>query len=365
MQKKLIVAAVAGALAAPLALAQSNVTIYGIADVGVEWGSSGNGTKFRVQSGQESGSRLGFKGSEDLGGGLKANFQLEAGFSLDNGAFTNHGQGTPAPGTNVAATYDSGTLFARQAWAGVSGSFGAVNIGRMYTPIFYVAAGGDPAGLGTVATLANVWGLGSRANNAVEYVSPTMGGFGLRANYSTGEENNVNTDAKKEGQQWGLNGTWGGGPVWVGAAYQEIRGATLPSTTAEKTKNWLVAGTYDFGMVKLFAGWNDSKTSGSAGDSIKFRVWDIGATVKAGPGQVVFAYGDRKDKLGDARDNRLVGVGYDYPLSKRTNLYAFYARVSNKDGFANGVLNSATLTGLTPNLGYDPKALQLGLRHTF
>ncbi|MEW5887457.1 MAG: porin, partial [Pseudomonadota bacterium] len=74
MQKKLIVAAVAGALAAPLAIAQSNVTIYGIADVGVEWGSSGNGTKFRVQSGQESGSRLGFKGSEDLGGGLKANF---------------------------------------------------------------------------------------------------------------------------------------------------------------------------------------------------------------------------------------------------------------------------------------------------
>ena len=193
MQKKLIVAAVAGALAAPLAIAQSNVTIYGIADVGVEWGDSGFGNKFRVQSGQASGSRLGFKGSEDLGGGLKANFTLEMGFALDNGQLTTHNSQTTNSASIIktAPTTTGTVIFARQAWAGLSGNFGEVNLGRQYTPLFWVLLNSDPVGAGTGATPFNLYLLGphatppdntqstrrARSDNSITYKTPTIGGF--------------------------------------------------------------------------------------------------------------------------------------------------------------------------------------------
>lgn len=368
MQKKLIVVAVTGALAAPLAFAQSNVSIYGIADVGVEWGNSGNGSKFRVQSGQASGSRLGLKGSEALGAGLTANFILELGVAYDNGQITSHGTNTGAGysvGSNQAATTTGTVLFSRQAWAGIAGGFGAVQIGRQFTPIYKIASKADPAGLGTVATLNNLWSQGSRADNSINYTTPTWGGFTLDALYSTGVENNVNNNLEDAGREWGLNGQWSNGPLWLGVGYQERNGTSLVVSDVSETKNWLAGVSYDFGMFKLFGSYNSGKTTtDTPATTLDARVWAVGATIKAGPGVVTAVVGDRNDKLAADADGRLYGVGYNYPLSKRTDVYAFWATMRNKNSAA-FTLSSATTTGLTPTAGYDPKALQIGLRHTF
>ncbi|MEI7432128.1 MAG: porin, partial [Betaproteobacteria bacterium] len=124
MQKKIIALAVAG-LVSGVAFAQSNVTVYGIADVGVEVANAGNGTQFRVQSGQSAGSRIGFKGEEALGNGLKAEFVLEAGVNLDTGAISGHSTNIAqnAGGANIATNQNSGqsqnagsTVFSRQAY---------------------------------------------------------------------------------------------------------------------------------------------------------------------------------------------------------------------------------------------------------
>ncbi len=393
MQKKLIVAAVAGALAAPLAFAQSNVTIYGIVDVGVESGNYGAGSQFRVQSGQASGSRLGFKGTEDLGGGLKANFTLETGFALDSAEFTAHSTNRAAGTGNQGATNTQ--VFARQAWAGLSGNFGSVNFGRQYTPIFWVAITADPVSAGTVATPFNLYGFTNRFDNSVIYKTPTMGGFDASVGYSTGNEVNTTTANEKAGRAWSVNGQWTGGPAYAGVGYEERRGANLTSATsanpgtfdlttgvwtapttatspnADKTKNWVLGGSYDFGVAKLFAAWNDIEQDPVGGGTklIDARVWSLGATIKAGPGSVSVTFADRNDKLAANSDARLFGVGYNYPLSKRTDIYAYYARLTNKNnGTAAGdlTLNSATATGFAvATTDYDPRAFQLGLRHTF
>ncbi|MFZ5509017.1 MAG: porin [Pseudomonadota bacterium] len=387
MQKKLIVAAVAGALAAPLAIAQSNVTIYGIADVGVEWGDSGFGNKFRVQSGQASGSRLGFKGSEDLGGGLKANFTLEMGFALDNGQLTTHNSqtGNAQPGaagstvSNTAPTTTGTVIFARQAWAGLSGNFGEVNLGRQYTPLFWVLLNSDPVGAGTGATPFNLYLLGphtttlntqssrrARSDNSITYKTPTFGGFNAMALYSTGNENNVNNTAEDDGREWGVNATWAGGPIWVGLGYQNIDGAVGAGTQNPETKNWALGASYKFGMAKLFASYNAGKGTDNTGAEVqKANVWSIGANINAGPGYVSVTYTDLNDKLAANADARLFGIGYNYPLSKRTDVYAFWSTIRNKSN-SNYTIGSAVATNLSLSAaGEDPKALQLGIRHAF
>ncbi|PKO55512.1 MAG: porin, partial [Betaproteobacteria bacterium HGW-Betaproteobacteria-21] len=146
MQKKLIALAVAGLMSAPV-FAQSNVTIYGIVDMGYKnLGNNVNsavGNRSAIDSGQYSGSRLGFRGTEDLGNGLKASFVLETGINVDNGGFN---QGN--------------TAFARQSFVALSGGFGTVALGRQYTPQHILMSAVDPFGNGTSGEVVNIWGLG-------------------------------------------------------------------------------------------------------------------------------------------------------------------------------------------------------------
>lgn len=403
MQKKFIALAVA-ALASGAAFAQSNVTVYGVADAGFEYGDYGNGSKFRVQSGQSAGSRIGFKGEEALGNGLTALFTLEMGISLDNGQLTSHTTNTAASsaggsasvlanngGTNVV---NSNPVFQRQAFVGLkSATMGQVTFGRQYTPAFYVKAQTDTFGLGMGGTANNAWAkLGAftadRLENEVQYMTPSFGGFTAALGYSSGTEayntgvattaatNNYITDnSKKVGQTWGALGQYANGPVYVGLAYHDITGAVdaLDGNNA-KTKGWILGGSYDFKVVKAFLGYARSKTDGTiSGVTGDGDVWNIGVKAPFGAHSVGLQYSNFNDKLTADADFAVWGVGYEYAMSKRTSLYAGYAKGINKN---NGVstLNTATNTGMAitssqavngSGLGFDPSVWNFGMRHSF
>ena len=140
--KKTLLAMALSAAVAPAAFAQTNVTLYGIVDAGIEYArlSDGGGNAFRVQPGIQSCNRWGLRGTEDLGGGLKAIFTLEAGFNIDTGAFGNNGAVTNSPA--VGALEGQGA-FGRRAFVGLESGFGQIYLGRDYTPGFWVALNSD------------------------------------------------------------------------------------------------------------------------------------------------------------------------------------------------------------------------------
>ncbi|KND61296.1 Outer membrane protein (porin) [Candidatus Burkholderia verschuerenii] len=166
--------------AAQAASAQSSVTLYGVLDVFGFWNNNGGTSNISMRSGGYVGSLFGLKGSEDLGGGLKTDFTVENGFNINNGTFL----------------ADSSTMFYRQSWVGLShDKYGQLRFGRQYTPSFFSIYYADPfrldeaLGLGASAVLARdsntnaVQYLNGRQSNAIQYYSPTIGGFKLSALY--------------------------------------------------------------------------------------------------------------------------------------------------------------------------------------
>lgn len=416
MQKKLIALAVAGLAAAP-AFAQSNVTIYGLVDVGAEWASSGaggnRGSDFRIQSGQQAGSRLGFKGQEDLGNGLSAIWTLEMGLSLDNGQSTLHGaNGGDTGANNVQNVTNGSAIFQRQAFAGLkSNSLGQLTFGRQYTPFYAVKASTDPFALGLGGTLNNLMGYvpgnADRLNNFALYVSPSFAGFTFGAGYSTGQENNSNANnlggnSYEAGRTFGALAQYANGPLYVGLAYHNAR--TVPGATAgfvdvvDKAGNvigqtsssvasttgsvpradaWYLGASYDFQVVKLFANYSQGSaaknTVGTAAD-LKGRLWNVGVTVPfLGKHKVIAAYTQAYNNTAGSASNdgaKLWGLGYTYDLSKRTNLYTSYARLIKDDNSATWAagqprIDGAVAQGLTGVAGKNAQSLMVGVKHTF
>ena len=384
MQKKLIALAVAG-LVSGGAFAQSNVTVYGVVDVGVESGKySDEGSVFRVQSGQSAGSRIGFKGEEALGNGLSAIFQLESGFQADTGDQT-HGS-AKNDGTNNN-TY--GSLFGRQAFAGLkSNTLGQVTIGRQYSVGYSVLSQADAFALGQGGglqnTLANaaVPGYATRMDNAIVYVSPSFAGFNAAAAYSSGYDNSLAKGAeavdassatKKVGRAWALQGTYANGPLFVSAAYTQVNvdASTLdvtPALTAsndDKAKNWAVGATYDFGVAKAFAAFTQGKLEGQAEQ--KTRGYSAGVRVPFGAHTVIGQYAKLQDRTTDNSDFSTIALGYEYSLSKRTTAYASYAKGKNDSGAEYGLVGAATGVANTDSVvaGFDPHVVQVGVRHAF
>lgn len=385
MQKKLIALAVAG-LVSGGAFAQSNVTVYGVADVGVEFANADNdaGRQFRVQSGQSAGSRIGFKGEEALGNGLTAIFQMEMGVALDNGTSTVHStNGGDATGEGVKSAGNGQNIFQRQAYAGLkSATLGQVTIGRQYTPFYTVKAKTDAFALGLGGTFNNLMayipGNADRLNNTIAYVSPNFSGFSFGGAYSTGAENNTkNTDSgvdlsQKAGRAWGLLGQYENGPIYVGVSYHDTYGtaatADLPAGATEqaRSKAFLVGGTYDFGVAKAFANYAQGKQTqdGVSGDLTKGRLYNVGVRVPFGVHTVIGSYTAAKDRLDTANKASQWGLGYEYAFSKRTVAYASYARIDNK-GDSDLIVNGAISQGLTTAAGKNPDSYMFGVRHAF
>ncbi|MBQ5939770.1 MULTISPECIES: porin [unclassified Massilia] len=314
------------------AMAQTNVSIYGIVDAGLVRESGGEaGPVTNISSGVASGSRLGFKGKEDLGGGLAAVFQLESGFNIDTGA---SGQG--------------GALFGRQAFVGLSGKFGAVTLGRQYTPYYKTLRDiGDPFGAVSLAGRSgNLFVTNTRANNMVEYVSPAFAGVRVDLAYAAGE---VAGDSSRSRQMGGSVG-YAGGPLTIQLAHHRVNNATATDTT----RNTLLSGNYKFKPVTVYASYAVNKGPGPA-DSKDMLA---GVAVPFGANKLLFSHVRHDDKTAAGRDASQWGIAYHVYLSKRTDLYAAYAVINNRNGAAFKVGNAT-------DSGSGDKAFNLGVRHNF
>lgn len=329
MKKSLLALATLGAFAGA-ANAQTNVTIYGIVDAGLvrEFGNGPDTTK--LTSGVRNGSRLGFKGTEDLGGGLSAIFQLENGFNTDTGTM---GQG--------------GLLFGRQAFVGLSSkSFGAVTAGRQYSPQFTSLDSVDPFGTGMAGATTNIFSTVVRINNSLKYTSANYSGFTGEVVYGLGEVAGNNSASRQVAV--GLN--YGNGPIAVTFAHNNANNAT----DTNKTKLSLLGGTYDFGVVKAHAAFQKEDDD----LALDARVLMVGASAPLGSGSLLASFIRRDDRRFTNNDADQLALGYVYNLSKRTNLYTAIARIKN-DRAAAFTVGNATEAGSTN------KAFNIGVQHRF
>ena len=343
MKKSLVALAVLAASGA--AMAQSSVTLFGIVDAayGVGKGSISNKTQLK-NSGYNS-SRLGFRGVEDLGGGLKAGFHIEAGANTDDGT------GSASSAVNQAQTAANvgtqGLTFNRRSVVTLSGSMGELILGRDYTPQFWSETVYDAFGTNGVGTYIGAFKGGTtgvRSSNGIGWKSPSVGGVALWAQSWMGE--NAST-AAKVGNGNGFRITFDQGKF--SAAYADSSLTTGAGTT-NKTSN--LGASYDLGVAKLMAQSNTTKLTGAA--DIKGR--NIGALVPMAGGtfRVSQAQTDQAGKIA-----KQTSVGFVNPLSKRTDLYATYARVSNSGGSA-VALNGASTAANASSTGYE-----FGVKHSF
>ncbi|SBP87344.1 porin [Thiomonas delicata] len=384
MKKSLLALAVFGAFSGA-AFAQSNVQLYGIIDVGVTHytGLKPAGTPAAGQttsstglsSGVQSASRIGVKGTEDLGGGLNAFFDAETGFCA---AGTNQdGTTTQTAGNQTYCT--GGGFMQRQAFVGLAGNFGTLSLGRQYTPPFTNEANMDPFGFGLTGDIANLSLVGRyglyRANQAAAYVTPDMGGFKGTVAYSfaPGNAGTVPTASgpgSNVSRAISLNGQYGNGPITAGLNYTQVTNVYQNPTTFVndgKLKGWQLYGAYDFGVAKVSGIYEDAKQDYYSGDQ---KFWMLGATVPVGPGAILVSYSQLKNSLvaqgstaPEAGTAKQYALGYTYSLSKRTNLYTSYAHISNDVGTAFAVGSSTdSFAGV---LGQGSSGFALGIRHQF
>ena len=380
MQKKLIALAVAAAASTGAFAQSSNVQIYGVVDYGYTIRHDRNQaakdagiskTNSAFNSGQAAGSRIGFKGVEDLGNGLKAVFVLERGFALDTGSDINTGD-------NVSG-------FNRQAYVGLSGSYGTVVGGLVYTPYYTLVSGLDPFADGTVGTYHNVKGDINglfnpvRVNNTVAYVSPSWSGFNFTAAYSNNAlaDDSATRNAAND-NVYALAGNYVA-PDWnAGLSYHYIA-AGKEAGVARGLKgvhNITLGGAYDFKAVKVsaFVSYDkaNAKTEGffpNNKKSLSQTNFMLGAVAPFGKhavkGSVNYSY-NSKNQYGKAWQ---FAVGYDYNFSKRTNFYAAYSyinadKANNNRLGRNAFVGDATNSGGVGNTGYR-QGFQVGIKHSF
>ncbi|MBI3524844.1 MAG: porin [Betaproteobacteria bacterium] len=345
-QNKLIALAIAGIVSNGV-FAQSNATIFGVVDLSVESGkySDSAGTLTRMASGGNLVSRIGFRGSEDMGGGLSANFLLEAQPSPDNGAQAITSQ-----------------FWNRSATVGLSStSWGSVNLGRQYTPWFSAVSDVDPFyGAGLATYYAMVFG-DTRMNNSIRWDSPSMNGLSAAVMFGLGQDGDATgiegttATTKKLGKEGGVKLSYANGPIRANYGYDTQTTAVSPDVDTKRNQ---LNGSYDFKVVKLGLNWNSNKKSDNTLDD---RAWSVTVVVPVfGTDLFKSGYTRLHDKVTANKDARLIAIGYEHPLSKRTNLYANYAKINN-DQAASKTLNG----GVAVVQGFDPSALQVGIRHLF
>jgi len=339
MKKSLIALAIASAVSAPAFAATSNVDIYGKLNFSVNFlidqADSANDVQFTSNS-----SRIGFKGSEDLGGGLSAIWQIENGVDIDEG---------------------SGTWASRNTFVGLKGDWGTVLGGKHDTPLKLVGRAVDLFGDG-IADSRNVMGGGSdtRANNVVAYISPNFSGFNVIAAYSTDLSAGSSAPDADAGDVYNLNATYSNGPLYLGLAYGDGDG----HESLGLGSHWRAAAGYTFGNFKIVGQYDsledDSTTVGTQNGD--YDAWMVGASYTMGA--MVFKGNymmGEYDGVNGAEPEQWT-VGMDYNLSKRTSVYALYA-----DGdsiILGGGAGSSDLIGSGAANG-DVNAFSVGVTHSF
>ncbi|MET0319091.1 MAG: porin, partial [Duganella sp.] len=303
MKKLTLAAMIIGGFAAQ-AQAQSNVTIYGLVDIGLvseRGGAAGNVTK--VTSGIGGQSRLGFRGTEDLGNGLSAIFQLEAGLKADDGTLDN----TPAAGAPSA-------LFNRTAMVGLkSKDAGTLTIGRQHTMLYNALSQvADPFGAGYAGSIKNLFptsGNLTRISNSLVYSTPTMSGFSVDGQYALGEQ----AGSSEAARQFGLGLNFSEGPLNVRVVYNNRNNDTVANrvvTERETGKNTVAAFNYDFKVVKAYFAYGANRGLNSSplpvANAYGYRTAPtvsvesddmlIGAQIPVGAGTIMTSYTRKNDK---------------------------------------------------------------------
>jgi predicted porin len=349
--KRTLLALPALMAAAGLAHADSNVSIYGIMDAGVEYVTNSNAAKdhlFREVSGAMNTSRLGFRGTEDLGNGLKGVFQLEGGIKLNNGT-------------------SDGDLFGRQANVGLEGGFGRLVAGRSFSTTYDFVLPFDPMGYSANyswvtsgnATGARKDGMITGTSNMLKY-SVETNGFKFGATYGFGNVAGNSSDSAR----FALGVGYANGPFAVTANWDQANGTVNTAGAYDKATTFHLAGSYVVGSAKLYLGYRDYKQTLASGaaDKKSAMYWG-GASYQVTPTSTIIGtlyYQDLKNLPdGTDADPRMISLRYKYALSKRTDLYTSVARATAK----NGKLVSVS----RDDAGFDSSqtGITLGIQHRF
>ena len=360
MNKKLIAAAIAAAVAAPVASA-ADTTLYGKAHLSIQSNDFGNGGEnYTLNS---NASRIGIKGSEDLGDGLKVIFGYEMGYEMSHGGRSPWGYVNNVTGEKE---YAASFLTARNSYLGLSGGFGTILAGRHDTPmkIAFYAAGNDNM-VDTVADFNKIGFTERRLNNAIAYVSPNFSGLTVAAAIVPGEGSKITSSdifhikgdagespavtagngykpsekdkAHHLSDAYSLGMMYAGGGLKAGAGYEV---ATSDFTGgADDLKTWQVGASYTLGDITLGAQYENNS------GLMESDIWGISGKVNFGNNYVVVNYGE-KDPDGGNNDVTAFGFGVGHKFSKRTQVYAAYG---DQDDDAGG----------------DANAFALGMIHTF
>ena len=354
MKKSLVALAALAVVSA--ASAQSSVTLFGVVDATLAVGKGDVTDRTQITNSGYNSSRLGFRGTEDLGGGMSASFWLEAGVNNDNGT----GSATNANNQAAAAALGNGQqglTFNRRSTVSLAGGFGELRLGRDYTPQFWNLTVFDPFGtngVGTTQTLNSSLGGPTivRASNSIGYFLPgNIGGIYGQLQYSLGENAQATPAAatEKDGNGVGIRVGFANGPINVALATSKTKYA------AGDIKSTNLGGSYNFGVATVMAHYAQDKNTLTADG----KGYLLGAAFPIGAGEIKAAYSLYKtDAVGTPKSKKLA-IGYVHNLSKRTALYTTFARVSNSGG-ASQALNGATTTVNGDSTGYD-----FGVRHSF
>ncbi|QIL71861.1 porin [Diaphorobacter sp. HDW4B] len=349
-----VAACAALAMGGTAVYAQSTVTLFGIVDTNVaHLRSSGNGSVNILGTDGNQSSRIGFRGVENLGGGLKAGFWMEAAINPDVGT----GGSTNANNQPSGASNSGGLTFGRRATVSLmDDNWGEVRLGRDYVPGFWNLSAFSPFGTNGIgsssflfypvqsaARITNV-----RASNSVGYHLPKMGGVYGQLMYAFGE-NSASGPTKNDGRALGIRVGYKSGPVDVAVATTKTEISSLGDLRQTN-----IGGSYDFGVAQLMLLWNQNKVGSTSTKSAL-----VGARIPLGQGHVRVAY-SRVNASGVANDAQHLALGYVYDLSKRTALYGHIARIDNKGNGVNYNLGQAVKTP-----GGNSDGVEFGIRHTF
>lgn len=308
-----VAAAALLALLGTAAQAQSSVSLYGLMDMSVgSFKAPGGKAIKKAESGSMTTSFIGFSGKEDLGGGLSASFAMESFLLADGG---------------TSGRFNGDAMWARSAFVALtSKELGTLKLGRNTTPLFVSTlmfnAFGDSFGFSpairhhfTSSTVTGDTGW----SDSVHYIAPKIGGFSAGVIAAAGEG--------AGGRNWGANAGYGAGAFAASAVYQKVaKGAAV-----DDTETLQLAASYDFGAAKLFGQYSDVENSTSKRD---YKLANVGVAVPVGGGKLLAQYGRISASVG--ADRKTFTFGYDYNLSKRTDVYAAYMN-DKVDGLSSGV----------------------------
>jgi predicted porin len=326
------------ACACGTACAQVSVTPYGVVDTAMEYQNGGAGSQVRQVSSGLYATVYGFKGGENLGNGLRVNFQLEEGF--DNTT----GQASAA-----------GTAFNRLAWVGLSGAFGEFRIGRQKKPEYLLMNNeSDPSGVKSIASPLNNFGDNAvRSSNAFAWFTPTMYGFSEQFMVALREE-----DAKPVSLSYNAVVRYVNGPLHVLAGYEKT--GTAGTESFQKVLREIVS--YGMGNARLYLAYQkESRSDGSE----NLQIVEVSGSYRFNPAsQLSFMYGYARDRTGSGNGGQQLGLLYEYHLSRRTELYSAAGILQNRNQ-AQFTLDGTQYSGIPGAPGAYVRGITLGIAHHF